>query len=88
MMITRIEDVTPIVYDGTKKKGGCRGCRVWLGGDIMKAQVVDGWPRGNAIRVLLTDTDASQVNAIRRAMISDVLKLAILRVNFTQGIVE
>jgi len=35
----------------------------------MKAQVVDGWPRGNAIRVLLTDTDASQVNAIRRAMI-------------------
>jgi len=54
----------------------------------MKAQVVDGWPRGNAIRVLLTDTDASQVNAIRRAMISDVPKLAISRVNFTQGIVE
>lgn len=54
----------------------------------MKAQVVDGWPRGNAIRILLTDTDASQVNAIRRALISDVPKLAISRVNFTQGIVE
>ena len=54
----------------------------------MKAQVVDGWPRGNAIRILLTDTDASQVNAIRRTLISDVPKLAISRVNFTQGIVE
>ena len=54
----------------------------------MKAEVVDGWPRENAIRILLTDTDASQVNAIRRALISDVPKLAISRVNFTQGIVE
>ena len=52
----------------------------------MKAQVVDGWPRGNAIRILLSDTDGSQVNAIRRALISDVPKLAISRVNFTQAL--
>ena len=28
MSITRIEDVTPIPHDGTKKKGGRRGRRV------------------------------------------------------------
>ena len=28
MTITRIEDVTPIPHDGTKKKGGRRGRRV------------------------------------------------------------
>ncbi len=28
MTITRIEDVTPIAHDGTKKKGGRRGRRV------------------------------------------------------------
>ena len=59
-----------------------------IGGDLMKAKVVDGWPRDNAIRILLTDTDSSQVNAIRRALISDVPKLAISRVNITQGVVE
>ena len=54
----------------------------------MKAEVVKGWPRDNAIRILLKDTDSSQVNAIRRALISDVPKLAITRVNITQGVVE
>ena len=54
----------------------------------MKAEVVKGWPRNNAIRILLKDTDSSQVNAIRRALISDVPKLAITRVNITQGVVE
>ena len=34
----------------------------------MKAEVVKGWPRNNAIRILLKDTDSSQVNAIRRAL--------------------
>ena len=51
----------------------------------MKVQIVDGWPRGNAIRILLTETDAAQVNAIRRALIADVPKLAIDSVNFDQG---
>ena len=54
----------------------------------MKAKVVDGWPRENAIRIILSDTDSAQVNAIRRALISDVPKLAITRVNITQGVVE
>ena len=52
----------------------------------MDVQIVDGWPRGNEIRILLTNTDAAQVNAIRRALIADVPKLAIDKVNFTQGV--
>ena len=51
----------------------------------MDVQIVDGWPKGNAIRILLTNTDAAQVNAVRRALIADVPKLAIDRVNFDQG---
>ncbi len=54
----------------------------------MKAEVVDGWPKENSIRISLSETDASQVNAIRRALISDVPKLAITRVNISQGVVE
>ena len=54
----------------------------------MKAEVVSGWPKDNSIRISLSETDASQVNAIRRALISDVPKLAINRVNFSQGVVE
>ena len=52
----------------------------------MDVQIVDGWPRGNEIRILLTNTDAAQVNAVRRALIADVPKLAIDKVNFTQGV--
>ena len=52
----------------------------------MEAKTVEGWPQGNATRVLLTDTDAAQVNAIRRALIADVPKLAINRVDFSQGV--
>jgi DNA-directed RNA polymerase subunit D len=54
----------------------------------VKAEVVSGWPKNNSIRISLSETDASQVNAIRRALISDVPKLAINRVNFSQGVVE
>ena len=54
----------------------------------MKAEIVKGWPRGNSIRIVLSETDASQVNAIRRTLISDVPKLAITRVNISQGVVE
>ncbi len=54
----------------------------------MKAEIVEGWPKDNSIRISLSETDASQVNAIRRALISDVPKLAITRVNISQGVVE
>ena len=54
----------------------------------MDAKVVDGWPQGHEIRILITDTDAAQVNAIRRALIADVPKLAITRVDFNQGVNE
>ena len=54
----------------------------------MKAEIVEGWPKENSIRIALSETDASQVNAIRRALISDVPKLAITRVNISQGVVE
>jgi len=54
----------------------------------VKAEIVEGWPKENSIRIALSETDASQVNAIRRALISDVPKLAITRVNISQGVVE
>jgi len=54
----------------------------------MKSEIVSGWPQGNEIRILLTDADSSQVNAIRRALISDVPKLAITRVDFSQGVTQ
>ena len=54
----------------------------------MKAEIVEGWPKENSIRITLSETDASQVNAIRRALISDVPILAITRVNISQGVVE
>ena len=55
---------------------------------MVKAEIVEGWPKENSIRITLSETDASQVNAIRRALISDVPKLAITRVNISQGVVE
>ncbi len=51
----------------------------------MKAQIVDGWPKENRIRILLTDTDASQVNSLRRTILSDVPKMAITKVRIEQG---
>ena len=52
----------------------------------MKAEIVNGWPQGNSIRILLTETSTAQINSIRRALIADVPKLAITRVDFAQGI--
>ena len=54
----------------------------------MKANIVNGWPQNNSVRIEISETDASQVNAIRRALISEVPKLAITRVNITQGVEE
>ena len=49
----------------------------------MKASIVDGYPQGNKMKILIEDTDASQVNALRRAIISDVPKMAIDKVMYT-----
>ena len=54
----------------------------------MKTEIVEGWPQGHEIRILVSDTDSSQVNAIRRALIADVPKLAITRVDFSQGVTQ
>ena len=54
----------------------------------MKTEIVEGWPRGHEIRILISDTDAAQVNAIRRALMADVPKLAITRVDFSQGVTQ
>jgi DNA-directed RNA polymerase subunit D len=51
----------------------------------MKAQIVDGWPKNNQIRILITDSDASQVNSLRRTILSDVPKMAITKVRIEQG---
>ena len=56
--------------------------------NIMKTEIVEGWPRGHEIRILISNTDAAQVNAIRRALIADVPKLAITRVDFSQGVTQ
>lgn len=54
----------------------------------MKASVVDGWPKNNRIRIHITDANASEVNSIRRTILSDVPKMAITKVRFEQGIIE
>ena len=54
----------------------------------MKTEIVEGWPQGHEIRILISETDASQVNAIRRALIANVPKLAITRVDFSQGVTQ
>ena len=54
----------------------------------MKTEIVPGWPQGHEIRILISETNASQVNAIRRALIADVPKLAITRVDFSQGVTQ
>ena len=52
----------------------------------MKASVVDGYPKGNKMKILIEDADASQVNALRRAIMADVPKMAISKVMFTLGV--
>jgi len=54
----------------------------------MKAEVVEGWPKDNKIRIVLSDTNAAQVNSLRRAIIADVPKMAITKVRFEQGVTQ
>ena len=52
----------------------------------MKASIVDGYPKGNKMKILIEDVEASQANALRRAIIADVPKMAISKVMFTLGV--
>jgi DNA-directed RNA polymerase subunit D len=52
----------------------------------MKAQIVEGWPQANRIRILLSETNTAQVNSLRRAIMADVPKMAITKVRFEQGV--
>ena len=54
----------------------------------MKAEVVKGWPQDNKIRIVLSDTNAAQVNSLRRAILADVPKMAITKVRFEQGVTQ
>ena len=54
----------------------------------MKAEVVEGWPKDNKIRIVLSDTNAAQVNSLRRAILADVPKMAITKVRFEQGVTQ
>ena len=54
----------------------------------MKAEVVEGWPTDNKIRIVLSDTNAAQVNSLRRAILADVPKMAITKVRFEQGVTQ
>tara|TARA_A100001388_G_scaffold250597_1_gene211968 strand:- start:198 stop:1124 length:927 start_codon:yes stop_codon:yes gene_type:complete len=54
----------------------------------MKAQIVDGWPKDNKIRIILSETNAAQVNSLRRAILADVPKMAITKVRFEQGVTQ
>ena len=49
----------------------------------MKASIVDGYPKGNKMKILIEDVEASQVNALRRAIIADVPKMVVSKVMFT-----
>ena len=51
----------------------------------MNTEIVEGWPKGNCIKILIKDSDFAQVNAIRRSIISDVPKMAISKVRFELG---
>lgn len=54
----------------------------------MKAEIVEGWPKDNRIRIVLSDTNAAQVNSLRRAILADVPKMAITKVRFEQGVTQ
>ena len=54
----------------------------------MKASIVDGYPKGHKMKILIEDAEASHVNALRRAIMADVPKMAISSVRFTLGVNE
>jgi len=54
----------------------------------MKAEIVEGWPKGNKVRIILSKTNAAQVNSLRRTIIADVPKMAITKVRFEQGVTQ
>ena len=88
MTITRIEDVTRSLTMERRRRAADVADVSDEEGEEMKTEIVAGWPQGHEIRILISETDASQVNAIRRALIADVPKLAITRVDFSQGVTQ
>ena len=52
----------------------------------MKAEIIKN--EGNQIQLLLKDAKTSEVNALRRTILSDVPKMAISRVRFEMGMIE
>lgn len=54
----------------------------------MDIEFVEGWPKENKVRLLIKNTDSAQVNALRRTIIADVPKLAISRVDYSQGVTQ
>ncbi|MDP6010958.1 MAG: DNA-directed RNA polymerase subunit D [Candidatus Poseidoniaceae archaeon] len=52
----------------------------------MKAEIID--EKGRHIKIHITETDAAQVNAIRRTILSDVPKMAISKVRFELGQIQ
>jgi DNA-directed RNA polymerase subunit D len=52
----------------------------------MKAEIITN--EGNKIQILLKDAKTSEVNALRRTILSDVPKMAISRVRFEMGLIE
>ena len=52
----------------------------------MKAEIIKN--EGNQIQLLLKDAKTSEVNALRRTILSDVPKMAISRVRFEMGLID
>lgn len=52
----------------------------------MKSEIVS--QEGNKITLLLTETDTSEVNALRRTILSDVPRMAINKVRFEMGLTQ
>ena len=52
----------------------------------MKAEIIKN--EGNQIQLLLKDAKTSEVNALRRTILTDVPKMAISRVRFEMGLID
>ncbi|SVD86167.1 uncharacterized protein METZ01_LOCUS439021, partial [marine metagenome] len=51
----------------------------------MKVEIVDGFPKGNIIKIILKDSDSAQMSALRRTILTDVPKMAVSKVRFEMG---
>ena len=51
----------------------------------MKVEIVDGFPKGNIIKIILKDSDSAQISALRRTILTEVPKMAVSKVRFEMG---